>query len=446
MDNLFEEKHWLGEFFIKKDYEKRFVGEVNYSPENGVVLSYLIAGNDLPDESNVLHGILASGEKCTLVGKFRPQNSGISFHNGLISHKGKAGFTALLIGDFFDEKELLYEINFSLTNMQEFFFPKGYKDLVKYSAKPLFIVNTNYGRIEVGNNASFGPLYNDDVSALIYSRNEKALKDLAKSFQTLEKKHPSAHFMLKKDIAYRIYLYLDKGSTIVDVYEHINNIANLFSILIYCPVYPDSICISKRVDNSRDNPKYPISIDVYPSMALNERTRDLCIKERSNFTMPITNSKIDLASTILEWLRAPKDYSTIVSSIQHETGYRNEHSLHGELILYATQLEAISYASLEKRKKYEYPIDKYGTPKIKDGIIKIFANIGEIYIGRGIGNLRNEITHVGKPKQLLNILSIRDLMNISHRLQMIILGYILERLGLDKSVISEYQNTFTPDL
>jgi hypothetical protein len=114
--------------------------------------------------------------------------------------------------------------------------------------------------------------------------------------------------------------------------------------------------------------------------------------------------------------------------------------------LYATQFEAISYAASAIDKKYEYPIDNYGTPKIKAGISKILANAGESEIGIGIGNLRNEIAHVGKSKQLLRVLSMRDMVNMSQCLQMTILGYILDGLGLDRRVISKYQDEFTPDV
>jgi len=437
---LFEEKNWTGEFFVNNVYEKRFMGEINYSPENGVMLSYSITGRDIPNEAKVVHGVLTTGEKCTLLGKFTPQNSGFVWKNDLYVRKGKAWFLCLLVGDWLDENELMYDLNFSLTNLQEFFFPKGFKDLVKYSEKPLFSIKTNYGEIEVGNNASFGIL-NTDVSTQIYSRNKNALEELKESFQKLEKKYPDANFMLKQDIAYRIYLKIDSGEKIATVFEHIFDIANLFSILVYGPVYPDSICVTKKIEKN-----HPISINIYPNMSLNKKTMDLCIQERSHFHMPIKKSNIDLASTIMKWLKAPKDYSTIVSNIQHETGYRDEHSLHGELVLYATQFEEISYAASVMDKKYEYPIDNYGTAKIKDAISKILANAGESDIGIGIGNLRNEIAHVGRPKYLLKKLSMRDMVDLTQCMQMTILGYVLNELGLDRKVISKYQDEFTPKM
>jgi hypothetical protein len=60
----------------------------------------------------------------------------------------------LLVGYFITHNEPFDKFYFSLTGMQEFFFPKGFKDVVKYSDKPLFTLKTTYGELEVGNSAS----------------------------------------------------------------------------------------------------------------------------------------------------------------------------------------------------------------------------------------------------------------------------------------------------
>jgi hypothetical protein len=414
------------------------MGEVTYSPEKGVLLSYTIAGHNEPEESNLLYGILTTGEKCTLVGKFNPQSSGFSFNNGLSTRNGEVHFSCLVIGDFLKENELFHDINFSLTGMQEFFFPKGYKDLVKFSEKPLFSINTSFGKVEVGNNASFGFLHKD-ISAQIYSRNKEALDEVAESFSEIESKHPDANFMLKKDIAYRIHLKFDSGSDIISSYSSINDISNLFSVLIYSPVYPDSIKASKTLGDNK------VNLDVYPSMSLSDRTINLCFKDRSHFHMPITKSNMDFEKTVSEWLDSSDVYSTIVSSIQNETGYRDLHSVHGEIVLYATQFEIISFEENTKEKKYEYPIDNYGTKKIKNGILSIFKSAGVDDIGIGISGLRNEIAHVGRPKKLLKTLTVGNLMFISKYMQMTVLGFMLNQLGIKKEIIDNYQNNFTPE-
>lgn len=437
MNELFEEKKWIGEFFIKDAYDQRFVGEIDYSPENGVILTYSITGNKLPSTSKILYGVLSTGERCSLIGNFDPSNSGMKFGSGISSRNGRIGFICLVLGDFLENDELLYNINFSLTGMQEFFFPKGYKDLIKYSETPLLSIETNYGSLEVGNNAKFDSLHKD-ITSQIYSQNKDAQEYIKSAFESVENQYPNSNFMLKKDIAYRIHLKVTDGLNIDSIYDHISDIGNLFSILILSPVFPNSIQIIKGEGKGRS------TLKVYPSMALSKSTMELCLKEQTHFFMPITQHSIDLQSVISQWLLSCKDYSTLVSSIQNETGYRTEHQIHGELVVYGTQFEAISYEAKEK-KKYEFPIDEYATKKIKDGVSSILNKAGESDIGTGISKLRNEIAHVGRPKKLMKILTMRDLVDLSLYFQLTILGNVLTNLGVNKEVINKYQDRFSPE-
>jgi hypothetical protein len=439
MESNFSEREWCGEFFLPDNFENRFFGTVAFSPEKGVVLSYHITGHDLPGESEVLYGVLDTGEQCTLIGTFISAHSGFSVKNGLSTRNGKAGFKFLVIGKFLGEDELFSEVSFSLTGMQEFFFPKGYKDLVKYSNEPLFTASTDYGQIVVGNNANFSML-GKDITAQIYSRNDEALADLKHAFEEIDSKHENSFFMLKKEISYMVTIKTNVECKVETLYEHITDISNLFAILIYSPVYPEIIKL-KHVNGDG----HPYSSTIYPSMALERRTADLCKREHSHFHMPITKSKIDLANAITSWLKQSKKFTTIVSSLQHETGFRNEHSVHGELVMYATQFESISHlAGVGNSSKYEHPVSQFGTDKIRNSLTRIFSDVGETDFGKGIGNLRNEIAHVGRPKALLSSLTIRNMVDISQLLQITILGHVLDAIGIDKNIIAEYQDELTP--
>lgn len=99
------------------------------------------------------------------------------------------------------------------------------------------------------------------------------------------------------------------------------------------PVYPDSMTLVKHTDTSDR-----IVIEVYPSMALDKRTLKLATTEHSHFHMPITKAKIDpwgrcrkLAGLAQEFLDDHFEHS-------ERNYFRDEHSLHGEIVLYATQL------------------------------------------------------------------------------------------------------------
>jgi hypothetical protein len=323
--------------------------------------------------------------------------------------------------------------------LQEFFFPKGYKDFVKFSEKPLFELQTPEYNLDVENNASF-KFMNRDITSMIYSQNTEALNQLKEAYTLIENKYPDSNFMLKEDISYNIHFKFNGGKTILDILNNIHEIADLFSVLTYNPVYPEKIMIMVGENTNKQ------LLGIYPTLLLEKRTIDLIKKEKFHFYMPITHSKIDLPKAIQNWARISKNYSTIISGLQHETGFRDEHSIHGEIVLYATQLESISMKNGKKGiEKYEYPLDQFGSNHIKDGLIAIFSRINKKGLGKNIGDLRDEIAHVGNPRKLLSKLTLENLVYIGQYLQVIIISSILSELKIPINTIHEYQKEFTPD-
>lgn len=439
MAELFSEKRWTGEFFLPDSYERRFPGEIHYSPEEGVILSYTITGYDVPAAAEVVHGVLSTGDKCSLVGRFSPVNAGITIRSGLTTRHGKTGFLFLAIGEFLTHNEQFADIDFSLTNLQEFFYPSGFKDFVKFSVEPIYSVATPFGEMEVGNTATFGSLHSD-IASHIYSRDPAALDELSQAFKDIEAKYPQSFFMLKKEIAYRIFLKFVPTLTIRDAYEHIASFSKLFALLIYSPVYPESIHLRKLGADNRS-----ITIQIYPSMVLDPRTIKLCTRDHSHWHMPITQSTVPLDSIVTNWLQGHQNHSPIVSSIQHETGFRDEHTAHGEIVLYTTQFESISYAAGNKNQKYEYPLVQYSCQKLRDGLTKTLGKSTLEDTAKALGELRNEIAHVGRPKQWLVTLSLHELVRISQYLQLIIIGYILTNIGVPPTAVATYQERYSPD-
>lgn len=440
MFDLFEEKSWIGEFFTPDDYENRFTGEIYYSSTNQVVLSYLMPmGKPKPKESKIVYGVLSTGDKCTLVGQFSPKNTRLpELKNGLMFNRCNVGFSCLLIGDFLTEDEPIFDISFSLTHLQEFFFLKEWKNSVRYSDELLFSISTDYGKINIGNVATFDSLNHDDFFGLIYNKNKDALTELQNSFTQICEKYPNDFFKLKENIAYRIQLKIDKSASISNAYQHIMDITDLFALLLYSPVYPDNIQINKIIDND-----LPITIKVYPSIFVNPASKTICLKDKSHFRLPITNEKVELPTIIPKWLELKEQYVTIISSIQNQTEYRTPHSLHGEIVVYATQLEDIATKDdAPKKKKYEYSLKTYGSQKIKNGIDAIFKKKGFDDVGVAIATLRNNIAHTDNDKKLLNSLSWDELTDISDYLQLTVIGYILKKMEMNEDVISNYQNYF----
>jgi hypothetical protein len=437
VNNLFNENQWFGEFFVPNHYDKRFSGKVDYSPEEGLHLTYNLPKGHCFPVSDILHGNLLSHEKVTLFGKFAfTKNQPMRIPES-VPWSGQDFFLFFIIGDFINSDEFLTETNFTLTNMQEFFSPKALKDMVKYSKQPLFEVNTDFGKISLINKGTFGFLPSD-VASLFSNNNEDALKALESAFKEVTKKYSPSQFLVKKDIEYRMSIQFNSGILINDLYTYIRDISDLFALLMYKPVYPDEILVSKgNNDTSQKN------LFVYLSLRLSKRTISICTDENDWSSMPITAEKINLPLVIANWLKTAHDFWTFLVGFQHGTGLKDINLLSGDLLLFISQLEFISFNERIKTDKYKYPIEKYGCPKIADKLKGIFQRYGEEDIGKGISQIRGEIAHVGKPKELMDKIPIETIMDISYCLQMIILGYILEKIGIPTNLIVRYQEKYT---
>lgn len=309
MADLFTAQQWAGVFFLPDLYEQRFYGEVHYSPEKGVTFHYTIVGNEIPQDTQVLHGVLSTGDKCTLLGNFHAGNSGFTTKNDLLTRPGGAGFLFFAIGDFLSSDEHIGNIDFSLTNLQEFFFASGFKEFVKYSDSPMYSLGTSFGKMEVRNVATFG-FVGSDITSQFHSFDPTALQELSQAFEEISARHPKSFFMLKKDIVYRIFLEFAPTIVIREAYEHISNFSDLFALLTYCPVYPESIQLKKPGTGENS-----VTVQLYPSIVLDSRTIGLITQRQPHFDMPITRSSISPDSVASAWLQSSQNSSPIVTSI-----------------------------------------------------------------------------------------------------------------------------------
>lgn len=437
MKELFTERRWTGEFFSPDSYEKRFCGEINYSPEKGLVLAYTIANNNFPADTELLHGILSTGDACTLVGQFSlRQHTSLNIRNRFTTHLGKTGFFYLALGEFLVDDEKFSEINFSLTNLQEFFYLNGRESNTKYSETPIYSINTSFGKLEFHNKAIFDFL---NIDTHIYNKNSAALSELNIAFKKIQTKYPKSIFDIKKKLEYLIRLNFKYKVSVLDMYKQIEKTSDLFSLLTYNPTYPESIQLIKRGEKNQ-----PKTISLYPSMNLDPRTMEIIKEYKPNYNMPIKQSTVDIDFIIKNWFENQKNYSSIVLSIQNETGFITEHAAHGDIILYATQFESISFTKNIKVKKYELPLKNYGSHNINSGLMKIFGKSTLEDTAKAIGELRNEIAHIEKPKLWLKNLSFAQLVEISQHLQLIVIGYELINIGVPKNVVETYQDQHCP--
>ncbi|EIJ42650.1 hypothetical protein BegalDRAFT_1774 [Beggiatoa alba B18LD] len=399
LPELFKEQKWVGEFYVRKlqptsdeDEYLRFLGEINFSPENGLTL-YYSTSSMLCKTKGVIYGILMTGERCSLIGGKLPELQFPTLRKGQMTHQGLISCSCLFINDHIEEDTTFHEVTFTVTNMQEFFIPQGYKNHVGFTKESLLKVDMDYEHISVGNYGSF--LF---LGKTLYHRNSEALMELTNCLEQIQKKYSSEDFLVRNDMVYKVTLHFKQEENIKNIYKRITDIADLFAILMYKPVYPESIEISIR---TTDSPHPPLKVKVYPATIISPRTLELCLKERKHFDLPITARNIDLSKVMTKWLEILDKYSVVISNIQNDTPYFDRHFLYGSLVLYVAQLEAITIAdNADHSIRFEYPITTYGTPKIKDKLSKLLATDSEKNLGQRISELRNQIAHVGKTKIL----------------------------------------------
>lgn len=438
MSEIFSEQRWIGEFFVPTDCESRFPGEISYSAEEGVVLRYTITGVDAKTKSSVLHGVLLSGDRCTLIGQFDPDRSGYTIRNGFATRPGVVGFSFLVIGGFLEAGECFEKLKLSLTNLQDFFYPSGFKDRVKFSTEPIHTVTTPYGTMKVGTSGTFSSA-DPNIESYFYTENQEALSALQEAFESVRTKFPESFLMHKKDVSYRINLEFSTPLDIPAAYEHVVDISNLFALLIYNPVYPDSISLIKPAPDG-----HTLLLELYPSIVLDPRTVKLAEREQSHWHLPLNQASISFDSVFRNWLHQPKINSSVVTSVQLETGFRDEHSAQVGIVLYATQLESISHLAGETKRKYEFGLETHGSPELCEKLKSVFGTTNLEETAIAVGDLRNEIAHVGRPKKWLETLNLGDLVSIEQYLQLTVISYILSLIGVTKSELENYQAHYAP--
>jgi thiaminase len=271
-----------------------------------------------------------------------------------------------------------------------------------------------------------------------------ALEELIAAYHKIKESHPSSCFEHKKEIYHYVAIKLNGSLSISGIYKQVMEIASLFALLICCPVYPKNISI--YISHKDDHLEI---LELCPTIIADKRTMDLASTVKHHSLLPITHSYIDLGRVLEDWhKKSYQEYSVLVSAIQHETGFRTMHSLHGEIVIYLSQLESISKKEGKNREqdKYDYSIEKYASPEMREGMGKLLQKVNtNKSLGAIISNLRTDIAHVNiSPKRVLTKMSLQDLADLVRYLQLTVISYVLLELGVDDVRVKAYQDKFIP--
>lgn len=436
--DLLGSMEWHGEFFPPGKVEERFLGHLTYSASGGISLAYTILGHDVPSINGILHGVLSTGDPVTLFQREGGLDPGLGLTSGILSRSGTASFWGLCVGAHFDAEPSSDQYDFTLSGLDDFIVPNGATEHAVWSTKPIISAPMPDGVLQLIN-AGQGQLV-INLDSVFISRNKNALDALNTKFGEVAALFPKSPFFVKKAMHYVLSLKYDEASPLQDALRRLLDISALFALLVRFPVHPRRIQFS--VDPGTGT---RVQVYVFLSEYLDEGTVRLALAKRSHHLMPITVNNAHLEQLVPVWLAEAVNHSVLVSSLQHRTGWRTRQATHGAVLLYATQIEGINVEEKgPKGQKYAYPVEKYASLQLVELLKARLRATTLAEVAKGISDIRNELAHVGRPPKHLKKLAGSALSDIALCLELIVVGYVLRKLGVATSVVMQYQDGFAP--
>lgn len=425
------QESWLGEFLSSSSHEEAIPGLVRYSHSEGVTVRFLKRIHSQWIQPSVMHGILETGQECTLLGPACLPGIGPETYNqhddGTTVASGVLGFQYLVIGKHIDLNDRIGEVSFTFPGLGEF--ATGLDAYRQTHEVPLaYCEQTIIGKMSVWRQDS--GVFMLDIKEAVHSSNRAALERLSKAHDEI-KNELGASFTRRQSAEYRVILEFPSEANLQDACMSIQKLVDLFSILLYAPVMAMDIVGSKGALEEK-------TITVYRSLVLDERTLDIIKSRRKAHKIPLALNTIQLAGIVKTWINENEKYSSLVSSLQSRTSIKAVHEVYAELILYCAFMESIKYeADLDK--KYEDCIRNYACNGLQQKILAVFDLDTIEKVGVAISEVRADIVHFKGNRKWVNTMPIPILCQLSQYLELTVIGYLLERLGVDRELIERYQ-------
>lgn len=436
--SLLIDQEWTGTFFPPDRQDLAFAGRLRYSPTDGLRLEFARPMNmaDHKLKWRYLLGHTSTGEPLTLVGEFSAERNGLNVKYGM-SYWTSAGypFHYVIFGHHFDDKTTFDTFEFDITCAQEFFAPDGMKRHIPHSTTDIVTARCVAGEVKVIHSSKFGFVYND-LRAYFHSDDTDAMNELQQAYAEIRARHPKFLPFLKRSLDY-LFRFVPKNElTIPDAHNIIVSITDLFAMLFFGPAK-----LTQLFATARDKDGKPFPMTVFPWMINDKATIERSLSKKDYQSLPLNNGDVDFGPLISKWLDKGDRYLTISSLLQSKVNVVSDHEIHGNIVLAAAQLEGMAMqASINTKKgKYEYGLKNHASDKLRRHLSNLLGCV-EDDIGASVSDLRNEIAHVGRPKTLLSKISRRNQYAISVALQAVVIGYVLEQIGVSQQARDKYQD------
>jgi hypothetical protein len=429
----FKEYSLLGEFYLPEKPESRFPAKVEYSPINGLQLDYSIVESDINEEASCLFGILQGGKRCTLIGGFDFSTGTNHVSPALWARSGKHPFSFILFGDHLKDI-VVNKCRFTFTNMQEFFFPQGHIDSLKYSKDSLETIAGEDWTLEIQHRAT-AKLVGNRLINLLHSKNDDLISELSAVISKTLEKHPNDIISVRNSLEFVLSFFRNSPVDIYDITKDIFRICSLFSLLTDRPTFPDEV----QYYLCNDKGFYGLS---------NRRVENGIIaqveRRTSHHFMPINGTNTDLKTAISKWFSNFDDFYEVLSTeFQFDTGMRTLHSVQSGILMFVSNLEFIGKElGVTPKERYETPLRHYCEEKILKRFTEIIDSHTKKELGAAISDLRNDIAHLTRPKQLIHKIPFCHLMEIYEILRGIVAAHVLCLIGVPLDKAKEWQKRY----
>lgn len=436
--DLLGEGEWHGLFHPPSDNTTMFLGRLRYSATEGSSLEYMVPGSNLPLIEGVTHGMLESGEAVTLfsAGQIAPVLP--SMKGGFERLAGRIPLTAFCIGELLSEEPLVSSLSFAVPGLEEFLAPDPAVTPPSWPGSPAVVHCLADGTLEVRH--AMGGTGIARLSDHLMHPNSGALAELETHFHAVRQQHPSDWFMRRTSLEAALTLTFTSPVALKSAHKRMSAVCDLLALLVRSPVHP------VKMSFTTGEGKLGKSVQFCPTNVLDEGTVREARRKRDHHQMPITHANAQLGKLVPAWLQQSADHLVLVSGLQHGTGWQTRHDTFGALVLYAAQLESIHHLEVGKGDgKYEYALGKYASPYLLEYMQTLLGADSLSETAAGVWNLRNEIAHYGRPKPQLKKLPWSDRVKISVCLELVVVAWVLRKLGLEEQTAHAFMDSYAPD-
>jgi hypothetical protein len=421
----------LGEFFSDPTQDQGIAGLIHYSCSQGVSLRFLRQISSQWIQPAMLFGILETGEECTLLEPVvLPRSTPITYrqHNGGSTvASGEVGYKYLVVGKHLELNEAFGEASFTFSGIGRF--ATGLDSTLQSHEAPLaYCAQTYIGKISIWRQDLSACMLN--IKEAVDSDNRTALESLSIASDAIEKEY-GCFFTKRLSSEYRMIIEFNSEVSLDEVFEGVQKIIDLISLLLYSPMMAEAVCISQGSPCAK-------RLKVYISQMTDERTLSIIESHRSSGDTPVRLPEILFPNVLSTWNDEYSKYATLVSGIQSRTGIKALHEMYADIILHCAFMESIRH-EVGFAHKYGDCISRFACIGLQEKIRSVIKADYTEDIGVVISEIRADIVHFKGTRKRISSMSVIALCEFSQYLELTVIGYLLGRLGISGELRDRYQ-------